>query len=166
MTLKYITEATLTNAASSISITNIPQTYDDLIIYAKAFTGGIINSTFELRFNGSSTNDSCITMTSNGSSVGGGASANELYGICGSPDGGTNYCYSNDRYLIPNYTNNTYKLVLYQSFYNRNSSSQLIALTGSGLWANNSAITSIEFVTNGSNIAAGTSIYLYGQKNS
>lgn len=166
MTLKYITEATLTSAASSINITNIPQTYDDLIIYAKAFTAGVINSTFELRLNGSSTNDSCITMTANGTNAGGGASANELYGLCGAPDGGTSYCYSNDRYLIPNYTNSTYKLVLYQSFYNRNSATQLIALTGSGLWANNSAITSITFVTNSTNIAAGTSIYLYGQNNS
>lgn len=164
-TFAYITKVTLTSPAATVSLTNIPQTYDDLVLLTAVFTGGVINSTSEFRPNNNTTNLTSIGSSSSNVATNGFTDTTMIFGIVGAPDGGTAYCRSNDVYWIPNYTSSDHKITLYQNSYNRNSATQIWYVQGGGLSANSGALTSITFGTNGSNIAAGTSLYLYGIKN-
>jgi hypothetical protein len=144
----------LTSTSTSVVFSNIPQTYEDLIIIVNGTTN--TGSYFTLRFNGDTTSTYSNTEMDGSSS---GASSNRNINNNYMYNGSIITTQTNVINHINNYSNSTTnKTVLTRSNY---------ATTGVkasiGLWRNTSAITSIECGTGGSNtFQAGTTFDLYG----
>lgn len=159
-TYTLIASNTLGSAATSLTFSNIPQVYTDLILVASAKavnSGG--NQWFMMTFNNDNGSNYSITFLSgNGTTASSGRYSNRTDGIFpGDTDN------SNDTVMtihLMDYANTTtYKTVLSRS---GDSSDAVKAIVG--LWRSTSAITSIK-ITNqdlASNIASGSTFKLYG----
>jgi len=166
--LKKIDKVTVgAGGTSSITFSNIPQTYTDLKVLISA------------RNAGTSGNESQILLTINGDGTAG--SWRLLYGNSSAAISGTNSGYmqpahapsanttantfSNAEIYFPNYTStNTYKSFSSDFVTENNSASANAAILGlyATLWSNNNAITELTLISNGSNFVQYSSATLYG----
>lgn len=153
------------SAASSITFSNIPQTYTDLILFTmesqSGHSGGARSS--DLRFNGDTNSNYIVTE------VTGGASATRSTDI--GARGGIYYCYytyssvnsfnHSARIDILSYTNtNFYKTILVRAGNDAGEVGGSVAT-----WKSTAAITSIELkMENLSNFNIGSTFTLYGVK--
>jgi len=156
-----LASTTLTDAASFVTIGNIPQTYTDLVLVA---TLGITNpntSNVAFRFNSDTgTNFSVTRLYGNGSTAGSNRDLNNSF-IYGNEVSYPSGDVGENNYIlhIMNYSNSTtYKTTLSRG--NR-------AATGTdaivGLWRSTAAITSVTvLLSHGSSYAAGSMFSLYG----
>jgi hypothetical protein len=156
------------SAQSSISFTNIPQGYTDLVIKVSARTAAA-QGVAELSFNSGTTNLSSRIIFAIGSGSAGSASYSSLragYII------GTDYTasvFSNNEIYISNYSSNTFKSVGVDSV-TENNATEAYSSLNAGLWSNSAPITSLTFtVLNNSNGVASTYVQhstftLYGVK--
>jgi hypothetical protein len=157
-------------AQSSISFTNIPQGYTDLVIKVSGRTAAA-QGVAELSFNSVTTNLSSRIIFAIGSGSAGSASyASQIragYII------GTDYTtstFSNNEIYIANYSSNTFKSISIDSVTETNATEAYSSLNA-GLWSNPSPITSLTFtVLNNNNGVASTftqhsTFTLYGIKN-
>ena len=159
-TYKLIEAVTLDALAASITFTNIPPTYDDLVVTVSA--GSVSYPTFVLmQFNGSwgpyrysiirgsdSGVQSLNEQLSSGTSM--------LLGHASWMDTFT----SNEAY-IPNYAGSTNKSVAIAGVHEEDSGWAAI-IVGGGLWEQTDAITSITLFTDGDELAEYTSAQIYG----
>lgn len=153
--------------ASSITFSDIPQTYTDLqmVISARQSTAG--GTTVAMKFNGSSASYS----NKNVLAVPSGAISEQT--ITTSTNVGflpeaVNYTanvFSNQGVYISNYAGSTYKSVCTDSCMENNSSTIYFGLFN-GLWSSTAAITSIQLTTENGNFMQYSSASLYGIKNS
>lgn len=169
-TFKLIDKTTLTGSQANITFTGLgsySSDYTDLLILCsirtdRANTWDYINT----EFNSSSSNLSFLvvqggdgtTYTSSGSvgRVGTGNGANA-----------TANTFSNHSIYIPNFSSSDYKSISTDSVGETNASNGTYADLTASLWSSISAITSIKLLSgSGSNFVSGTSVYLYGIKNS
>jgi hypothetical protein len=168
-TYKLIASSTIgASGVSSVTFSNIPQTYTDLIIKASARSVGSYKRAIVLcYFNGATTN---LTYR-------------RLYGVAafGSPgsDAGSNSTtayfsggttttntFGNDEIYIPNYTSSNFKSYNSNGVAEDNTNEAGISITAN-LWSSTSAITSITVAEEqGNNFAQYSSFTLYGIKNS
>lgn len=164
-TMTPIATNTLTAAAASVTFSNLPQTYTDLVL---VMNGQSVQATtydnLIIQFNGDTGSNYSRTRL-NGYS--GGAvserSSNATSHLIG-PITGTSYSssiFSPSITQIQNYTNTTTnKTALYRS-----NSQDGYVQAGVALWRNTAAITSITIQTlSGSNLAANCTFTLYGIK--
>lgn len=175
-TMKLIGKQTLGSAAASVTFSNIPGTYTDLvcIISSRAQNSGTADDLVTMYFNGSTTGYSARRVYGLGGSgtVGSDTLSNNNGGSSGSriPIGGTvgstatANTFGNGFVYIPNYSGSTNKSVSAEGAGENNTSLAVIS-AHAGLWSNTAAITSITFTLYYSYVdgfASGSSFFLYG----
>lgn len=167
---RLIASNTLTGTAASVTFSNIPATFTDLILRISARTDQANpTATFLVRYNGSSAANYSATYLYTGGSTPtsyrdtnatsmeeGGATANT----------GTANTFGSTEIYIPNYAGTTNKPN--SSFYvgENNSASVFLIGTAAGLRSVTDAITSIGLLTTSGNFVSGSSFFLYGLVNS
>ena len=152
-----VASQTLSASASSVTFSNIPQDYTDLVLVVN---GQVATSQqLAIQFNGDTgTNYSATAMYGDGTSAGSGriTSSSSIYGAFGWFANGTQ---ATSIANIMNYSNSTtYKTVL-----GRGNLSSSYVHAGVGLWRSTSPITSMYiYVYGGYNWNSGTTFSLYG----
>lgn len=132
---------------ASVTFSNIPQGYTDLIVKASVRNARTGAAEAELRWtvNGSSTSYSNRLLQGNGTSISAGSYATTLF-YSGEIDASTATAntFGSAEIYIPNYTSANYKSISAETVSENNATSAYITLTA-GLWSNTAAITSITF---------------------
>jgi hypothetical protein len=150
---------TLSSATATITFSNIPQTYTDLVL-AVEFTTGTISSGF-IQFNGDvSTNYSNTLLNGDGSTAGAyRATSDTAIRYHRAMNGNTGR--KSATLSIQNYSNTTTYKTLLSRF---NNASDVVGATA-GLWRSTSPITSIKLWNGGDyNFDSGATFTLYGIK--
>jgi len=147
--------------ASSVTFSNIPQTYTDLLIKISArATIAAISDSIAIYPNGSSSNLSETYIQGNGSSA---SSFRDSYCVVRtSGSSATSNTFSNSEIYIPNYTSSNYKSMILESTAENNATTEYFGL-GAGLWSNTAAITSLQlYQLSGTNFVQYSEFSLYG----
>lgn len=143
---------TLASATSSVTFSNIPATYRDLILVG-AFTGSSASSLVQLTFNGDSNNRSRVAM-SGGT---GGASSGTATNLAFNAVYGSNL--SDAIAQIMDYSaTDKHKTVLVRVGNVGNSE----VGANAGRWASTAAITSVRVAPNDGTFSSGSTFNLYG----
>lgn len=148
---------------SSITFSNIPQGYTDLILkFSIRFDLPYDAANINLRFNSdSASNYSIRRLKGSGSTtVSDTASGTSMTVNYGAGNTLTSNTFSNGEIYIPNYTGSTYKS-LSADVVTENYASAAYAVLQAGLWTNTAAITNISLGCDGNWIANSTAT-LYG----
>ena len=156
-TYSPVASQTLSASASSVTFSNIPQDYTDLVIVCNAISNTVAN--YELTFNSDSgTNYSRTYLLGNGTSASSGRASNQNFFRC-DQGGNLDTTWGNPLIVnVMNYSNaTTYKSVLSRS---GGASSGVGAVVG--LWRNTAAITSLSFACSGATFSSGSTFSLYG----
>ena len=157
-------------AQSSISFTNIPQGYTDLVIKVSGRTAAA-QGVAELSFNLVTTNLNSRILYAIGSGTPGSASYAST--IRAGYIVGTDYTastFSNNEIYIPSYSGNNYKSISIDSVTETNAAEAYSSLNA-GLWSNSSPITSLTFTVLSNNTGTPSTFTqhstftLYGVKN-
>ena len=160
-TYKLIDKATLTGNANYIEFTSIPSTYTDLVLFSA------------LRSNRSAVNDQG-DIKLNGTSITGKVLQGDGSGASSEPDAylrppaanATSNIFSNDYIYIPNYASSTtYKSVSVDGTMENNATGSYTYLCA-GLYSSNTAVSSVRITCLNASWVTGSSVYLYGIKNS
>ena len=150
-----------TLSGASVTISSIPATYNDLVIYIVAARGVTDGAALRVRFNGTTTG----YLNAEGAQMDGGAStfADTQAILAYSPDNGAST--SLQHIVIPNYANtSTWKFAEINSIaLDSATPTSCQALWSYGILNNTSAISSLEFAFTSGNATSGT-IYVYGVK--
>jgi hypothetical protein len=161
-TCKLITKQVLGSAAATVTISNIPATYDDLLILATVRSARNGDDNYALTVT-NATAYSLRNLIGTGSS----ALSQSLTGNIRLPVGDSTWTadtFSNYEYYIPNYTSTSSKSVSATGVAENNATLGYCTAIA-GLVTMTAAITEISFAsTNSANTAAGSSFYLYGIK--
>jgi hypothetical protein len=151
--------------AATISFTNIPQTYTDLLLKVSARDSRTSNQygSLDVTFNGSPTYSGRI-LYADGSTVGSTtATTNWLYG---NTSISTSNTFSNCEMYIPNYTSSNNKSISSDVAVEHNASSSNSLDLIAGLATLTSAITSITITPSSGTLSQYSTATLYGIKNS
>jgi len=161
--MEHIETIELTSSQSSITFSSIPQDYDDLIVLVSGRSDRSATSDgLKMELNSSSSNFSRVRLVGNGSSASTSSSSDNFVGQCLAASTSTSNTFGSTQIYISNYTLSQSKSISVEAVSENNSTTafqELLAL----LWSNNSAITSISFVTtNSANFVTGSIISLFG----
>jgi hypothetical protein len=160
-----LAERTVTQAVSSITLSNIPQTgYTDLVLKISA-RGTIDGDSLTLQFNGvtGSGNYASRMLVGNGSSASSNTPGQTNYILPGYTTTVTASTYGNLEIYIPNYTSTTAKSVSADNVQEGNQSSPVYTNLVAGLYSTStSAINSITFGVGSGDLVANSTISLYG----
>lgn len=169
--MQIITLGTLGSAAASVSITSIPQRYQNLRLITQVRSSRA--ATFDsilLRFNGNTTagNYFAQVIAAAATTLSGleniGATATMVNGVMPAANATANL-FSNFDVMIPNYTNST--LIKSCNWTNHRAlaltSGNLAVNTGYGVYNSTSAVTQIDFLAANGNLIAGTWYILLGE---
>lgn len=156
-------------SGNSVTFSSIPQTYTDLVIRVSGrTTNSSIISSFQVGFNGVTTSTySSVSVQGNGSAPSSSRSqSNEIYS--GFINGGNSLAnsFGSSEIYIPNYTNSTNNKQISSFTVSEDNSGTAYITASAGLSSNTAAISSITVYFGGNTIASGSSLYLYGIKNS
>ena len=164
--MKLIESKTLGSAQANIEFTSIPATFTDLVVLISGrATTASTTENLNLRFNDSTSGYSSRLLI--GIPSGGNASSSSSTGdkmnwasmLSGATSSSNTF--GNGELYIPNYAASTNKSVSSTSVSEDNSVSTFLFLTA-GLWSNTAAITKITLFPDSNNLAAGTTVSLYG----
>lgn len=158
-TYELITSQTLASDQGSVTFSDIPQTYTDIVFHSNSISPTLPQA-LNWRINGDSgSNYSRTGLYGDGSSTGSYRNTSLTYGLTGAGKTYPNPCFTS----FMNYSNST--------------TAKTIILTGTGtdlldgygfaiyVWNSTSAITQVVFTpNNGGAISAGSSFSLYGIK--
>jgi hypothetical protein len=169
-TLIPIQTYTLTSATSSVTFSNIPQTYTDLKIVASLRgTSGFATMQLYMRFNSSTSGYSARQLYGNGSSLTTDALSNSGAAISivnMNTSVSTANVFSSTDIYIPNYSLGSNKSISAESVTENNSTGEALAGLTAGFLSNNAPITSINFTNqSASDFLAGSTFTLYGISN-
>jgi hypothetical protein len=132
---------------SSVSFTNIPQTFTDLKIeYSISSTVASTNDSIVLAFNSSTSNFSNTYLYGNppgGNAISG---RGNYYGGLSDGSTATSNTFANNELYISNYAGSNYKSYIVDSV-NENNATAAFQFLVAGLWSSTSAISSITFTT-------------------
>jgi hypothetical protein len=167
-TCKLIAKNVLGSDAATVTLSDIPATYTDLLVLTSArtdFTGvNGVNDYILMRFNGDSgSNYTYRQLLGNGSAASSqsGTLTGALAGRASGSDA-TASTFGNSETYIPNYAGSTNKS-LSTTAANENNGTSATVVAQAALWSNTAAITSILFRPgDGSNFKSGSSFFLYG----
>ena len=165
-TMQLIAKQTVgAGGASSVTFSNIPQTYTDLKVVVSARSNrASVTDDVVLGLNGVTTNQSIRALFGNGATA---SSATDTT-IYGSIDGAsaTTSTFGNTEFYIPNYTSANNKSVSVDAVNENNATTAYSYLTA-GLWSSSAAITSIVLTSfNSATFVEFSTFYLYGISNS
>lgn len=164
---QLIQAQTLTSAVASITFSNIPQNFTDLVIKmsGRSNRAASHDAGINLTFNGvGGTSYSDKFIRGDGSAVNSYSDTSAAVAYFGRnpASSATASTFGNIECYIPNYTSATYKTYSAESVTENNITSAYSELI-SGLFSNTSAITSITIGdANSSTLAIGSTFYLYG----
>jgi hypothetical protein len=165
-TYSLIQAQILTGSAASVTFSNIPQNFTDLVIKYSAKTTRTNDPNgddLKIYFNGDTgSNYSNKTILGTGSSVSAENIVSTNLGIYGivAADGTSNF--GNGEIHIPNYAGSRAKSISMDCVSERNNTNAYLRVVA-GYWTGTAAITSVSFFPGtGPNFAAGTTFYLYG----
>jgi hypothetical protein len=160
MSYTLIERQELTSAASSISFSNIPQFYTDLMLLLSTRTDGT-NHTLYVQFNSITTGYTARRLEGNGLGANSNTYSDSFFAYSGG-SGQTANTFGNVSLYIPNYTSSVAKSISSDSVSENNGTSADQFLTA-GLWNNTAAINSIRIdPVIDANLVAGSSVSLYG----
>jgi len=174
-TYVLIASNTLGSSAASVTFSNIPDTYTDLILkWSSRAATDTAPASMGIKLNPDTGNNSATYVrvaagnTPESFRRSGTESGNYLYDRFTSvASDETSNTFSNGEIYIPSYTASANKPVSLFTVNETNATSTLFSPNvGAGLWRNTTAITSISIQQLSGNLAAGTSVFLYGIKNS
>jgi hypothetical protein len=163
-----ISTVTLSSTEATISFTNIPQIYTDLLIKLSSRTNrssGVDDDVF-ITFNGASTTYAYRYLRGNGTTTASGNGANRYAAIANSNGSASANTFANADIYIPNYSATVNAKTLSSiSVSGSNTTENYLVLMGNK-WTTTSAITSIGLTSGTSNsFVAHTTATLYGIKN-
>lgn len=161
--MRLIETKTLTSAQPTISFTDIPQNFMDLVLVASA-RGGRAQTINGIAINFNSTTSGVTVRSLWGSGSGGVASNTDVVVSGGVATGSDNTAntFGSSQIYIPNYTRSTNKSFSVDSV-NENNAQEGWQWMNAGLWSNTAAITSIQLTSqDATNFQVGTTISLYG----
>lgn len=160
MTMELIQHQKLTSSQSAITFSSVPATYTDLFVQVSVrSTNGDDNLYF--KFNNTTSNTSWRNLLGYGSGVSSQSGTGWLAG--GGVRSGTSSTFTNIGVYVPNYAGSTPKTASVDSTSEENSTTGYQFLTAS-LWNDTAAINRIDFYLQGGQLAAGSSVSLYGVK--
>ncbi len=167
-TMKLIAKNVLGSDTASVTFSDIPGTYTDLLLVCsgRSTRSATVDENF-VRFN----SDNGTTKYSNRNLYGDGASAasgsnygrSSGYLYCGITVGNTatSNTFASTEIYIPNYAGSTNKSVSSTSISETNATTAYIT-TQAGLWSDTAAITSILILPENGSWKSGSSFFLYG----
>jgi hypothetical protein len=167
-TYKLIASSTVgSGGASSVTFSNIPQTYTDLKVVVSARSSySSFYDDFRLTVNSQTAASWRTLYTTNGSTANSLNLNTYAYGTQGPGATATANTFGNVEVYIPNYTSTNVKALSIDSVSENNSSSAALFLSATSI-TNGAAINSIGFASdNSGNITEFSTFYLYGIKNS
>ena len=170
-TYTFISSNVLSSNAASVTFSAIPATYTDLVLrssvrstYASAYDALVVS------INGTSANNTYTWVLGDGATA---VSGRDQYGAnrayLGSVNGSTSTSntFASSEWYLPNYTGSNNKASSVASAFENNISSGDVYVEAiANLYSNTTAITSLTAKAYFGNLAAGSSFYLYGIKNS
>jgi hypothetical protein len=146
---KLATYTAGSGADSSVTFSNIPQTYTDLVVKLSVRTtrsGTDVDDEVRLEFNGSGgTAYSGRMIEGNGTTSRSATDSSYAFvtRVTAPTDNTTTSTFSNSEVYIPNYTSSNYKSISIDATMENNATTSLTSLSAN-LWSNTSAITSIK----------------------
>ena len=150
----------ISSAQSSITFSNIPQTYTDLVLKVSARTTFSSTSDFNIEPNGSSANLTGKRIYGTGTSV---LSDSATWELTNGTDTTSN-TFINTEVYFPNYASSNYKSFSSDGVM-ENNATFAYSYVMSHLWANNTPISSLTIRSGAGNFVAGSTFYLYGISN-
>lgn len=167
-TLTLIQKITIgVEGVSSITFSNIPQTYTDLEMHCSVRLTGNHNAdstALLISFNGSTANFVARRFDAWTAGMSSDTPSRSI-GSVGGGTGVTANTFTSHKLYIPNYSGSSQKSFSVDYASENNSSNYDLGII-SGLWGNTSAISSISINQSGSNFAQYSTFYLYGIANS
>lgn len=159
--MSLIETKTLSIAAASIEFTSIPQTFTDLVVISSLRDANTqVSNAISLTFNSNSSNRSVRQLIGFGSSVGSFTSSIML-GARVNGTASTANTFASSVLYIPNYTAATNKSSSLDGVSENNGTDGILEMVAN-LWADTSAITSIQLPANTGNYVVGSTVSLYG----
>ncbi|CAB4147055.1 hypothetical protein UFOVP696_4 [uncultured Caudovirales phage] len=153
--------------AATIDFTSIPQTFTDLVLKISVrSTRNFGWDGLRLRFNGSSTGYSDLSLAGNGATAFAFVNPFTGYIFVGDVNDAatTSNVFSNTEIYIPNYASSNNKSLSVYSVEENNATTAQLDLVA-GLWSNSSATTSLAITVNAGNFVQHSTATLYGIKN-
>jgi hypothetical protein len=144
--------------ASTITFSNIPQIYTDLLVVASLRDSSGEDADSRISFNGLTTNFTARLLNGNGAAASIGTTARFIGSIS---DDVTANIFNSAEIYIPNYSASAPKSFSVNSVSEDNATSAYQNIVA-GLWNNTAAITSITISSSGNNFRVGSSATLYG----
>jgi hypothetical protein len=151
---------------ASVSFTNIPQTYTDLVVKMSARGNGVWSNEIRMTFNGTTSGYSNKTLYGQGTATGS-FSTGTAYAYSGETPAAnvTASTFSNAEIYIPNYTSSNYKSVSVDNVSENNATTNNLLHFIADLWSNTAPITSITIAMDGAFVYSQYSTFhLYGIK--
>ena len=168
-TMVQIASQTITVAASSVTFSSIPSTYTDLVlkISARSSQVGGYSDDINLNFNGTTSAMSVKLLYGTGAAAAstGYSSQTNVWASEMPNFSATANTFGNAELYIPNYAGSTQKSYSIDSVTENNATNALALLTA-GLYANTSAISTINLYCAGGLFTVNSTFYLYGINNS
>jgi hypothetical protein len=162
-TMQLIAKQTVgSGGASSVTFSNIPQTYTDLKVVTSVRNTTTANS-FQLSFNGSNANFTNKRLYANGTSAVS-YDGSDVF-VYASRSSDTANTFNNAEIYIPNYTSSNQKSISIDQVTENNATANEMSLVA-GIWSQTAAINSIGFAPYSGTLAEGCTFYLYGISNS
>ena len=154
---------TLTSNVSSVTFSNIPQNFTDLVLYVSARSSRATSEDgLGVQVNGVTTNYNYKTLIGNGSSLTNLSTNYENWWASELPAStATSNVFSNDEIYFSNYTSANAKTYLTVGVAENNASLGYIAM-GANLQSSTAAITSLTLLAANGNLVSGSTFYLYG----
>jgi hypothetical protein len=165
-TYTLIQKTTLNASAASITFSSIPQTFTDLVVmFSLRTTGAVTYRGVLVTMNGATSGHTYRILSGEGSGTPGSSAESNVAYVYGYESGGsaTASSFGNGSLYISNYAStSTYKSMSMDTVSESNTAAMTMGLTA-GLYASNTAITSISLKPSVSeNLAQYSSVSLYG----
>jgi hypothetical protein len=166
-TMKLIAKQTLSGNTATVTFSDIPATYTDLLLVcsSRSARGTFYADDVRLRFNSSSTGYSDRVLQGNASAATSYANTSAAHITAGysTTSVSTSNTFASTAVYVPNYAGSTNKSVSSESVVEHNSgtANETYIIASAGLWANTAAITTIELF-GVANFVSGSSFFLYG----
>jgi hypothetical protein len=152
--------------ASSIDFTSIPATYTDLCLKVSTRdSGGGVYQNIIVKINGVTTSQSNRAILGLGSGTPSSFSDTPLYAVASASQGSTASTFSNVDIYIPNYASTSTNKSVSIDAVTENNSTVAGATLVAGLYASNTAVTSVILAPNSGTFSQYSTATLYGVSN-